>query len=702
MTLRPGTSATVGFRVALPAEVQGQQVGPTVVSPPVESGVTAEPDLLVEADAVAGGLTISASLGAPPGDWTVTVGGQAVHVHLEARPPVQLSAAQMRRSTLAGLDPRFMYALAEDGTVWATLLDGGAERVPGMSGIRSITANGAQTMSAVSLESETIDIRGDVRHLLSVKADGSLTGTLLPITRNDVVAARPFSLVVNGTESIYNDWFLTKDGSVVSAANVNSGLPVSSVIDLGPLAASVLMSDGTVLQQNGSSYDALFRTEGLRDYEGRSRLVYQNQVQNTESTALWRTPDGVAWAAGAYETPTQALVPPAGVEVKDVFAREAQTYLLGTNGKLYAVEQAMRELPFPSVRKASPGPDVGVFAEGIPFRRGEQVSVPLRVRREDYEGALTLTPRNLPSDVIGDVTAIAAGSATGTLRLRFTAEAHVRPLELEFAVEGADLRRTALLSLELPRTTRLVTVAGSLAVKTDGTVWRYEPSPPVQVAGLSGIIAVTRDLALSASGTVYDVETAAPIPGLPTDIKGLSRSNRVAMALDALGRVWWWGYPDGSAQLTGVTMMTGLPKIIDVNGDNSAAALGEDGGVFLIPSGRSLGTTTCARLGITLNGAPATVDHNYCIFGNGALGFAANLTRAVWCNGWLTLGDGSACQSSCQANSIVAYTCPPNGIQDAAYATPEGTVLKFDGTLWKASSAVPTQIIGIAGVALTQ
>ena len=63
---------------------------------------------------------------------------------------------------------------------------------------------------------------------------------------------------------------------------------------------------------------------------------------------------------------------------------------------------------------------------------------------------------------------------------------------------------------------------------------------------------------------------------------------------------------------------------------------------------------------------------------------------------------GSACQSSCQANSIVAYTCPPNGIQDAAYATPEGTVLKFDGTLWKASSAVPTQIIGIAGVALTQ
>jgi alpha-tubulin suppressor-like RCC1 family protein len=109
----------------------------------------------------------------------------------------------------------------------------------------------------------------------------------------------------------------------------------------------------------------------------------------------------------------------------------------------------------------------------------------------------------------------------------------------------------------------------SLALKADGTVWRWgsepqnvAPTGPVQVAGLSGIVAIASEpvalhwVVLKSDGTVWtwgsnyegqigDGTTnyrAAPakVNGLP-HIRAVASGNSHSIALDDNGQIWSWG-----------------------------------------------------------------------------------------------------------------------------------------------------------------
>ena len=470
-------------------------------------------------------------------------------------------------------------------------------------------------------------------------------------------------------------------------------------------------------------FEPVFFSKGLREFEGGAFETYSGQTPEFRHHSLWRTGDGIAWGlASNRDTPQapRALLPPPGVEVKDVFARGRGWYLLATDGRLYdATGGNVRAtpLPFQNVRAAAAAPDVGVFSDGIPFLFGESMTVPLRVRRSDYDGALTLVPRGLPADVTVAPVTIAAGEATASLTITFGSTGVVRPLELEFALSGEGLTRTTLLSVELPRSPRRMTVARDLAVKRDGTVWRFIPGPPVQLPGLTNIISITDNMALDAAGVVYSFgdnsegqlgrvtvgmtdPTPAIIPGIPpmVAIARCTAANNLSMTLDRDGRVWRFGRAGtfGGFGSSTPQLLTGVPKMVDVNGNGSPAGLDETGAAWLLNRSVKLGGSGAARLGLVLDGMPAAQDQNYSIPPRGRLNFQV---KALWYNGWATLTDGTVARLALGAGLLLAGRMPNS--EGAVYASPEGVVVKGDGTLWKPNSVsmVLEQVAGIDSVA---
>ena len=560
VTLIAGEAEMVGFRVAWKS---GDPLPSSVVKP---EGLTADLNSFVqEDDAVAGGVTLHASLRTPPGAYAVTVQDQLITVNVVELPAVLNEPRATRRSTVGLTDalgvgtPATMAALNEDGTVWEVLSDGGVGRLELVSGVTAVAQYG-NGFSMVNLDGPWVDVRATQSEKEELHADGTVVvdGT----TKSDVAAIRPYFIgaTVQNTLRV----FLLKDGRVDGVETQT----ISRAVDVIPLGNTFLRSDGVVFETSSAVglLEPVFVAKGLREFEGSAFETFANQQPEFRHHSLWRTPDGIAWGlASNRDTPQgpRALIPPAGVEVRDVFARGRAWYLLGTDGRLYNAtggQVGQTPLPFRNVRAAAAAPDVGVFSDGIPFLFGESMTVPLRVRRAGFDGALTLTPRGLPADVTIAPVAIEAGATTASFTITFGSTGVVRPLELEFALTGEGLARTTLLSVELPRVARRMTVAQDLAVKRDGTVWRFTPGPPVQLPGLANIISITDNMALDADGVVYSFgdnsvgqlgrttvgvidPTPTAVPGLPP-IVAIARctiGNNLSMALDRDGRVWRFG-----------------------------------------------------------------------------------------------------------------------------------------------------------------
>ena len=171
--------------------------------------------------------------------------------------------------------------------------------------------------------------------------------------------------------------------------------------------------------------------------------------------------------------------------------------------------------------------------------------------------------------------------------------------------------------------------AHSLALKSDGTVWAwgandygqpgdgsttYSRSTPVQVSGLTGVIALaaggTHSLALKSDGTVWawghndygqlgdgsttNRSTPVQVNGL-TGVIALAAGEQHSLALKSDGTVWAWGWNwygqlgDGTwldrstpVQVSGVTGVIALAA-----GYNDSLALKSDGSVWIWGSYRS-------------------------------------------------------------------------------------------------------------------
>lgn len=712
VTLSRGGGAFVGFRVAR-ADAGG---GPRITVTPEGRGVLAETrSFVLEADAVAGIVTVSASAEVEPGSYTVSIDDQTVQVTVAAPPAVTLDPSRMRRSTVAKSAPGLTAVLAEDGTVWQTLGDGGVARVESLSGVRAITMFGPQDVVAVTLEGKAVDVRATQAESLTLRSDGTVANTTL----TNLAAVRPFFVVLPGNVMASQDSFLSTDGTLL-AGTQQGAAPVepriTGLVDVIPTAKAWLSSDGTVFSQQPTApfrFVPFFQREGLASLEGDGFQTFLGQTAENRYQVMWVT-DGLAWWLPS-QMPLRAMTMPGGGEVRDVFVRDRWWFLLGADGRFF---EGDRRLPFPSVRPAAPAPDVGVFADAIAFASGRTVEVPLRVVRDGFDGALTLTPRALPADVTVSAVSIPAGATTARLSVTFAASAVVRPFDLEFALVGEGLARTTLLPVDLPRGPRRVTVAGDLVLKRDGTVWRVSGTP-TQVMGLSNIVSIAANMALDADGAVFSFGqnqrgelgrgTYGVADQLPGRVTGVPKAVAIAfssgagsltsLVLDEQGQVWRFGSTSTTDPGTVTpTLVTGLPPMVDVNGDASPAALDANGAVWLVNRPKQFMNAPVNRIGLVLDGAPATVDQSYGVPGSGRLN---KTVKVLWYTGFATLTDGRGVWSLATGAGLSLMAFLP-GSEGAVYASREGVVVKADGTLWRRPMNGPAlqQVAGISDVAI--
>jgi alpha-tubulin suppressor-like RCC1 family protein len=130
---------------------------------------------------------------------------------------------------------------------------------------------------------------------------------------------------------------------------------------------------------------------------------------------------------------------------------------------------------------------------------------------------------------------------------------------------------------------------GSLAVRKDGTVWEWPGSgqlTPVQVNGLSHVVAVVPGLALKDDGTMWtwggrggDGTTAIQIAprqiGGLTDVSSVAASSDGALALNKDGTVWQWSGQSAPIQVSGLNGVTAIATAY-----TQGVALKDDGTVW--------------------------------------------------------------------------------------------------------------------------
>lgn len=159
----------------------------------------------------------------------------------------------------------------------------------------------------------------------------------------------------------------------------------------------------------------------------------------------------------------------------------------------------------------------------------------------------------------------------------------------------------------------VIDLAGYVAVKSDGTVWRWCDSngfitDPFKVEGIDNVIAISGGLALKSDGTVWYLFWN-PEDGFlqsPTQIKGLNKIVAISegfdahyMALDKYGRVWTWGSNDYGQLGYGLRSRNGKkPAMIRWLGGVKAIAAGDSYSMALLKNGSVLfwGTLEGSRI----------------------------------------------------------------------------------------------------------
>lgn len=709
VTIEHGGTAVIGFRIA---KTDGGMAPALSVTP---AGLL-RADLLSmvpEDDAWAGGVFLTSDFGTTPGVYVVTLGDQTITATVSEIPPANNSVKTTRRSTVAQLDHPYvgvgqLSVLTENGEVWKLLPDGGAARVEGLSAIRAIAGGPNESLVVASLDSPVVDVRATQGGSLELLADGSLRSPGNPTIQN-VTAVRPY--FAGGPAQAQIVLALKEDGTVAYRA-----APVSLIrgaIDLIPGGQTFLRSDGLVFDVNQTAslvaYSPVFAFRGLRAFDGSAYETFSGQSAEYRHHALWSTPDGVTWFMRSDRNP-EPVVPPEGVQFVDVFARGRGAYALGDDKRLYDLTSGVPvRLPFENVRSSEPRPEVGIFSDPIPGPPGRSVTVPLRVVRDGYDKAVVLMPIDLPADITVAPVSIPAQATTAMLTLTYSVDRVARAQLLRFTVTGEGFSGTATLQVELTPSPRRTTIAKDLALKADGTVWRIVPGPAVQLPGLANIISITDNMALDAQGVVYSfgdnslgqlgrvtVGTSdpmpAPVPGLPP-IQVIAHSTyqvNLSLALDRTGKVWLFGSSQSTSSggNSTPTQLMNVAPMVDLYADGSPTGLDADGNAWNL-QGASSGLIggRYGRLGPRMAGS---------FFPISPKGTVGQITDLLWYTNWATLVDGRG------VGRLSGPFVSLQGSEGAAYASAEGIIVKYDGTLWKLRPAQDgfEQMPGLTGFAL--
>ncbi|MFA6603332.1 MAG: hypothetical protein WCT10_00655, partial [Patescibacteria group bacterium] len=261
----------------------------------------------------------------------------------------------------------------------------------------------------------------------------------------------------------------------------------------------------------------------------------------------------------------------------------------------------------------------------------------------------------------------------------------------------------------------------SLAVKSDGTVWAWGSNDrkqvrgdslaasyltPVQVPGLSGVIAVTggfyHSLALKSDGTVWAWGNNgiaqlgnASATGVPAEVPGLSGVIAITagyghnLALKSDGTVWAWGYGNYGQLGDGTNMqryapaeVPGLSGVVDVAaGTNHSLALKSDGTVW------AWGMNVAGQLGdstLTDRWSPVQVQNlsgvvSIAATSSGYGSFAIKSDGTVWAWGRSLLGDGS---SVLVDRPLAVQVLGLSGVEDIQCGYNWYMASKSDGTVW--------------------
>lgn len=290
--------------------------------------------------------------------------------------------------------------------------------------------------------------------------------------------------------------------------------------------------------------------------------------------------------------------------------------------------------------------------------------------------------------------------------------------------------------------TEVVAVAaggvGSLALKSDGTVWEwYGQSPPVQVSELSGIVEIAagecHNMALKSDGTVWEwtgpwVWWLAPrTPYQVSDLTGvvaIAAGESRSLAVKSDGTVWeWTGLP--AADLSGVAAET--PYQVSELNDVVAVSVAFEwwwGDLLLV---RSLALKSDGTVWFWDEGEWAE---------SRALVQVSELTDVVaisagYPDNLALKSDGTVWEWSHQSTSVQVIESTPVQVSDLTdvlavavggaqigYSfdvAPYGLALKSDGTVWAwgdnrygelgdgttTSRTSPVQVIGIGEVSTT-
>ncbi|MCX6381660.1 MAG: Ig-like domain repeat protein [Armatimonadetes bacterium] len=264
--------------------------------------------------------------------------------------------------------------------------------------------------------------------------------------------------------------------------------------------------------------------------------------------------------------------------------------------------------------------------------------------------------------------------------------------------------------------------AGSLVLKSDGTVWAWgwngygqvgdgtntDRHTPVQVSGLTGVTQVAgtglHSLALKSDGTVWawgynalgqlgdgttdNANTPVQVSGL-TGITQIAGGSNHSLALKSDGTVWAWGY-NGSGQLgngttddaatpvqvsglTGVTQVAASGEYnLALKSDGTVRAWGNNGAGQL-----GDGTNTQRRAPVQVSGLTGVTQ----IAGGGNHSLALKSDGAVWAWGnnlYGQLGDGTSNNVSNTPLQVSGLT----GITQVAGGYFHSLAVKSDGAVW--------------------
>jgi alpha-tubulin suppressor-like RCC1 family protein len=259
--------------------------------------------------------------------------------------------------------------------------------------------------------------------------------------------------------------------------------------------------------------------------------------------------------------------------------------------------------------------------------------------------------------------------------------------------------------------------AGSLVLKSDGTVWSVgdntygelgdgtttSRTTLGQITSLSGITAVaegegvnaTQSLALKADGTVWawgpnawgelgdgtSTERATPVEVL-SGVKSVAAAYIKTIALKWDGTVWEWGFGFGATPV----QVSGLSGITAVAGGKAAYALRSDGTLWAWGSNSSGelgdGTTTAETTPAQVHGPNGTgfLTGVKAVAGGRAYALALMVDGTVmaWgANGVGQLGDGTTTQ-----RLTPAPVSGLSGVIAVVAGYEHSLALKSDGTLW--------------------